>query len=229
MSAIDRRGSVRRNQQGRWSPTTGLLPGLATALLLALALATPVLAHAELTSSDPEDKAVLATPPTVITLKFSEGLSEGKSSFVLTGPGGTVGKGIPTKQGGKVMTLDGLTLEPGAYSIAWTAAATDGHIERGKLSFSVSEPTPAPATPSPSPAPTTAASGAASPAPTAAPTEAPASATPVASKAPAPSPADGGDAATAAGTGSDVLLPIVFALVLVVGLGAFLFSRSRRA
>ena len=199
------------------------IPGLA-ALLLVLALASPALAHAELTLSDPADKAVLKTPPTVVTLRFTEGLDQAKSSFKLNGPGGTIGTARPDRQGSKVMTLDGLALAPGAYTIAWTAAADDGHVERGKLSFIVSEPTPAPATPSPTMAPTGAP---APPAPSAAATVAPASATPATS--PAASPADGGDAAPASAPGTDVLVPILAGLVLVAGLGGFLFSRSRRA
>jgi hypothetical protein len=205
---------------------------MAAASILLLLLAAPVLAHAELKSSDPANKAVLATPPTVITLRFTEGLDLAKSSFKLNGPAGTVGTGKPAKQGSTVMTLDGLTLGPGAYGIQWTAAATDGHVERGKLSFSVSEPTPAPATPSPTPAPTEAATAAASEAPSAVASEAPASAAP-ATQVPAPtaaaSPVDGSDAAPAAGSGTDVLIPIVVGLVLVAGMGGFLFSRSRRA
>ncbi len=198
------------------------------ALLLVLAFAAPALAHAELKSSDPEDKAVLAAPPSAVTLTFTEGLDQAKSSFKLNGPSGTVGTGKPTRQGGKVMTLEGLTLAPGAYSIQWTAGAADGHVERGKLSFSVSEPTPAPATPSPTlapaPTPTEASSSA--------PTQAPASAVP-ASEAPSPTaaagPADGSDPTPTSGSGTDILIPIVVGLALVAGLGAILLSRSRKA
>ncbi len=209
---------VSRLQPRRWSPTSGLA-AIAAGSLLALLLAAPVLGHAELTTSDPEDTAVLATPPTVITLTFSEGLDQAKSSFKLNGPAGTVGAGKPTRQGGKVMTLDGLTLAPGAYSIAWTAAATDGHVERGKLSFSVSEPTPA-AT-GPAPAASAAAPATEAPAPAAPATETPASAAP-ATEAPSTE-------APASASGTDVLIPIGVGLVLVTGLGGFLFSRSRRA
>lgn len=204
-----------------------LVPGLA-AVLLVLAITSPALAHAELVSSDPEDKAVLTSPPSVVTLAFSEGLDQAKSSFKLSGPGGTVGTGKPAQQGGKAMTLDGLALAPGTYTIAWTAAADDGHVERGKLSFSVSEPTPAPETPAPSVVP---ASTAPSAAPTAAPVSpAPASSAPAVSPAASPvaSPAAGGDAAPASASGTDVLVPIIVGLVLVAGLGGFLFSRSRR-
>jgi copper resistance protein C len=210
------------------------------ALWLVLAVAVPALAHADLASSDPADKAVLATPPTVITLTFTEGLDQGKSSFQVSGPDGAVGTGKAVKDGSKVMTLDGLDLGAGAYAIKWTSVATDGHVARGTLSFTVSEPTPAPATPAPAPteAPTDAAPSAppddASVAPTDVLTAAPSTpgsstsaAAPAAS--PAATPGPGTDPATTTGSGTDVLIPIVAGLLLVAGIGAFLLRRGRGA
>ena len=191
-------------------------------MLLLLLVASPVLGHAELDTSDPANKAKLDTPPTTMTLTFTEGLDAGKSSFTLKGPDGDVGTGKAAKDGSKRMTLDGLALVPGAYTIAWTAAAEDGHIERGKLGFTVLEPTPAPATPTP--------------APTVAPSEAP-SVAPPATQSPAPSagpsaavePSPGtGPGSPAASTG-DVLLPIVAALVVVGVIGALVLRRGRSA
>jgi copper resistance protein C len=186
-----------------------VLPLLAGALL-ALAAVSPVLGHAELVSSDPADKAVLETPPTLITLTFDEGVV-GKSSFKLIGPGGeTVGTGGPAKDGDDTMTLDGLALAPGAYTIEWTSVADDGDVERGTLSFTVTEPTPAPATPTPAPSRASAAPSV-SPSPT-----------------PAPSPsADPEPAASSSDT--DVLFPIVAALALIGVIGALLLRRNRAA
>jgi methionine-rich copper-binding protein CopC len=59
------------------------------ALLLACLAAGPVLGHAELVEADPADGAELATPPTTITLTFSERLDPAKGSFRLLGPDGT--------------------------------------------------------------------------------------------------------------------------------------------
>lgn len=202
-------------------PPGRLVPVLA-ALWLVLAVAGPVLAHAELASSDPDDKAVLATPPTVITLTFTEGLDQGKSSFKLSGPNGAAGTGNAAADGSKVMTLDKLDLGPGAYTIKWTAAATDGHVSRGTLAFTVSEPAPAPAT--------------ATPAPTAAPTDSAAPAEPdpsagvvAVTATPVATPGAGNDASAGSGSATDVVVPIVVGLVLVGGLGAFVLGRSRGA
>ena len=170
--------------------------------------------HAELDSSDPADKAVLDTPPTVITLTFDEGVV-GKSSFKLIGPGGdTVGTGGPAKDGDDTMTLDGLALTPGAYTIEWTSVADDGDVERGTLTFTVNEPTPAPATPTPAPSQ-------ASTAPTASPSPAP-TATPVPSPSVDPEP-------VATSSSTDVLFPIIAALALIGVIGALLLRRNRAA
>jgi methionine-rich copper-binding protein CopC len=195
----------------------GIVP-VVGALLLVLLAAAPALAHAELDTAVPEDGAELETAPTVVRLTFTAGLDASKSRFTLEGPAGDVGTGKAAKDGSKVMTLEDLTLAPGDYGIAWTAVAEDGHIERGTLGFTVLEPTPPPATPTPTP----------TSAPSTAPTEAPsptASPTPAPTAAPSPSGTDGDPAAST----TDVLLPIVAALVLVAVIGFLVLRRGRTA
>ena len=197
--------------------------------MLALLVAVPALAHADLVSSTPEDGSVLAVPPTAVELAFSEGLDAGKSSFRLIGPDGDVGTGTASRDGSSTMSLADLVLAPGAYRIKWTAAAEDGHVERGSLGFTVSAPTEEPATPSP--VPTTAPTTVATPTPTAAPaTETPATMAPSANPVtdtPAGSPATV-EGEPAAASGTDVLIPIVAGLVLVAVVGGFVLRRSRR-
>jgi hypothetical protein len=183
---------------------------------LAVVIAVPALAHADLVASDPEDGAVLADPPTAVTLTFNEGLDAGKSSFRLIGPDGDIGTGTAARDGATRMVLAGLVLAPGEYRVKWTAAADDGHVERGSLGFSVSAPTPEPATPPPSPAPS----------PTAATTTTPTAATTTTPSAVPTTNAPATPAAAASGT--DVLIPIVAGLVLVGLVGGFVLRRSRR-
>ena len=181
-------------------------------LLILLIAAGSALAHSDLVSSDPADKAVLATPPTTITLTFSEDLDPGKSSFKLVGPAGTVGDGTVSADP-VTMTLEGLALDPGDYEIQWTSAALDGDILRGTLTFTISEAAPTPETPSAAPSVAVE--------PSVAPSSEPTGATVTPAATPAPSePAD---------TSGDVVLPIVIALVLVAGVGAYVLRRSRRA
>lgn len=188
---------------------------LATALaaLAASLLPLPVLAHAELVSSDPADGAVLAAPPSAITLVFDEPLADG-SSFELVGPSGTVGSGAIDPAAPTQLILATPSLAPGAYQVKWRSVADDKDIERGVLGFTIAS-TSIPAAPT-TPAET-------GPGASTAPTTAPGSA--VAS--PAAS-GGSGDAAAGSSTG-DVLLPILAALV-VVGAGAiYLLRRSPRA
>lgn len=191
------------------------------AALLVLTLVGPTLAHAELVSSNPKNGAVLATPPTVVTLTFSETLDAQKSSFKLIGPDGPVGTGkVASDPSG--MTLAGLSLAPGDYEIQWTSVAVDGHVQRGVLAFIVSQPTTAPPTLTPA-----AGSPPAPASPSAEPSVAPTAPTtpgPTVAPSPAPSPAP----APASASSGDVLLPIVAALALVAVVGAYLLRRSRR-
>ncbi len=207
------------------------LTALPAAMLLVLAVAAPVFADASLVEANPDDKAVLATPPTLVTLRFNQGVDAGKSSFRLIGPDGEVGTGRAARDGGKVMTLDGLTLGPGEYTVKWTVGSQDGHLVRGTLSFTILEPTPAPASPVPSevPAPTPSEITDASPAP-ATPPVTPSVASAVPTTLPEGSPGDATIDGTPAASvsGIDVLIPIVVGLLLVGGVGMVVLRRGRR-
>ena len=117
-------------------------------------------ADAALIEANPDDEAVLATPPAVVTLRFDQGLDADKSSFRLIGPVGEVGVGRPAKDGTKVMALGDLALGPGEYTIKWTVGSEDGHLDRGTLLHGPRADT---ATGEPSPSAAPAASAAAVP------------------------------------------------------------------
>ncbi len=193
-----------------------MLAATTLAALLVLSAASAVLGHSDLVASDPADTAVLATPPTTVTLTFSEDLDPGKSSFRLVGPAGTVGTGSVSADP-VVMTLDGLALAPGDYEIQWTSAALDGDILRGTLTFTVSQPAQASEAPSAEPSATVEPSVAASAEPS---SDASSTPTPTSSAAASSEPPPGS---------GDVVLPIVIALALVAVVGVYLLRRSRRA
>ncbi|HET7727153.1 MAG TPA: copper resistance CopC family protein [Candidatus Limnocylindrales bacterium] len=186
-------------------------------VLLLLGAPSAALAHAELVASEPAAGATVDVAPDEVVLTFNGPLVPDRSSFVLAGPGGEMGRGsvAPGAPDTMVLTVPGLS--PGSYEVRWTAVAEDGHneIRRDTFAFSIAEPTPAPATPTPTPA--------ASPSATAAPTAA-------ASVTPAPSPTASPEGqAGAGGSGADVLLPIIVALAVLGGIGAWLLRRSRPA
>jgi methionine-rich copper-binding protein CopC len=201
--------AARSIRHGHPAPARRLLAALVAGLLLGLVTAGPALGHAELEQSTPEDGEVLMTPPPLVTLAFTEGLNAQKSSFRLVLDGTDVATGSASGDGETTMSTTDLTLAPGDYVIRWTAVADDGHVERGRLTFTVEEPAPSP---SPTPTEVTSESAAASPVPG-----------PTATPAPSPS---AGTTPVASG-GSDVLLPIIAALA-IVGVVAYLVLRRGR-
>jgi copper resistance protein C len=190
-------------------------------LLVALLLGVPatVSAHAELTVTSPADGETLASPPTEVVAIFSEGLNIDRSAIDLL-----LANSVMASSGGNPddptrLVLSDLDLEAGEYEVRWTAASRDGHIERGRFSFTILEPEPTP-TPLPTaetPTPTTATATPTAETPTAAPTQPP-------SPTPAATPAPGNDDPAAA----EAVVPIIAALALVALLGVFLVrSRGR--
>jgi copper transport protein len=111
------------------------------AALLALLLAAPVAAHANLVRSDPPAGAVLQAAPKEVTLEFSEELDPGfsriqlfdsKSQVVDAGPG-TVEAADP-----RVIHLPLKDLPKDSYTAIWRVrSAVDGHITEGSLPFGV--------------------------------------------------------------------------------------------
>jgi methionine-rich copper-binding protein CopC len=171
-----------------------------------------VLAHAELETVDPADGATVTVAPTEIVMTFSEALDPAKSSIVVAliggdevASGGIVDPAEPTR-----MTLAIPELTAGEYELRWTSAsAVDGDLDRGTTMFSYAPPPP-------TPNPTASATPSASPTPPAS----PASST---SPSPSPSPSAGGTATSS----TDVIVPIVAAIVVLAVLGGWLLSRSR--
>jgi copper resistance protein C len=191
------------------------LAALVFGLLLSLTPAS-VFAHAELDTVTPADGSTVDVAPTEIVMTFTQDLDPGRSSIVVIGPGGgEIASGGEVGPDPRTMTLALPPLEPGAYEVRWTSySAEDDEIERDTTTFTF---TPPPATPSPSPTPTTAPS--ATPAPT------PGS-TPSPSPSAVPSPTGDG---TSTGSTTDILIPIVAAVILVAGLGYWLARRRTGA
>jgi hypothetical protein len=177
---------------------------------------TAVLAHAELDAMTPADGATVDVAPSEIAATFTQDLDAARSSLVVVTASGT-----EVASGGEVdpaaprqMTLALPSLEPGAYEVRWTTfSAEDGEgPERGVTTFTF---TPPPPTPSPTPTPPPSATPAPTPSATASPPPSPA---------PSPS-ADGSQT----GSTTDILIPIIAAVVVVAGLGYWLARRRSGA
>lgn len=192
------------------------------AVLALVLLPSVALAHAELETSTPKDGATVEGTPTEIAGTYSEGMDPDGSSLKLLDADGTqvAQGGVDPDDDKRMAVTDIPELAPGTYTVkSTTKSAEDGDVDRKEWSFTVAAaPTPSPS-PTPTPAPTTAPSATAAPSPT----PAPPSASPVPSATPTPS-ADGGTT----GSGSDVLLPIIAAVVIVGVIAGYLFSRRDR-
>lgn len=196
-----------------------VLPAAVLALLITPSL---VLAHAELETSTPKDKATVEGTPTQIAGTYSEAMNPDGSSLVLLGPDGAqVAKGGVDAADDKRMVIADLPeLAPGTYTVkSTTTSAEDGDIDRKEWTFTV-ELAP---TPSPSLSPTSTPTAAPSATPASSPAATTPSASPTASATPTPS-AGGGTT----GSGGDVILPIIAAAVIVAAIAGYLFTRRDR-
>jgi len=186
---------------------------------LSLALPTAVLGHAELATPTPADKSTVTQPVTEVSGTYTEAIkADGSSLLVKDSTGVTVAQGGVDPSNAKVMTATpAIPLPNGAYTVQWTTiSASDGDVARGTWTFTVAV---AAATATPAASATAAATTAPSTAPSAAPI-----ATPAATVAPSPSPSGGSDTS---GGGSDVILPIIVALIVLGAGAAYLLSRRR--
>jgi len=177
-----------------------------------------VVGHSELQTPTPADKSSVTTPVTQVSGTFTESIKkDGSSLLVKDATGTTVAQGGVDPANDKVMTASPTTpLANGSYTVQWTTiSADDGDLARGTWTFTVAVAA------TPSPAATTGAS--ASAAPTATP-----SAVPTVAPTPAASPSPSGGGSDTSGGGSDVILPIVIALVVLGAGAAYLLSRRGR-
>jgi copper resistance protein C len=189
------------------------------AVFALLAIPALVAAHAELERSTPADGETVQGSPRVIRGFFTEELADGSEMALLDESGATIATGTIDPANPTRMRIDPPELEPGDYEVQWKTFADDGHLETGTFTFTVSAPiTPPPSFP-PSAPPTPSSPVSATPS---------TSAEPTSSAVVASSPTEGGATppANAAGT-SDVLFPIIAAVVIVAVLGGYLLMRRR--
>ena len=187
------------------------------AVFALLAMPALVAAHAELERSTPADGETVQGSPRVIRGFFTEELADGSEMALLDATGTTIATGTIDPANRTRMRIDPPELEPGDYEVQWKTFADDGHLETGTFTFTVS----APITPPPSEPPTPSS-------PVSAPPSASAPPTPSAAVQPSPTEGDATPPADTAGT-SDVLFPIIAAVVIVAALGGYLLMRRRPA
>lgn len=93
-------------------------------------------AHAHLLSSIPQANGTVHGPAVTIDLKFNSRVDGVRSHVDLVLPDGKVEPLKTTAPGDAELTAQ-VRLAPGKYTIRWQALATDGHITRGEIPFTV--------------------------------------------------------------------------------------------
>jgi copper resistance protein C len=111
---------------------------LAAALPLLL-LAGRAEAHAVLTGSTPAASASVPAGDVAVTLHYNSKIDRGRSRVTVTEPGAKepVVLAIAQESAPDVIQTSVKQAKPGAYVLHWQVLATDGHITRGDLPFSV--------------------------------------------------------------------------------------------
>lgn len=106
-------------------------------------LAEPAGAHATLVGTDPPADAVVDAPPSVVELRFDEGVETLEDSVRIFGPDGqrVDGGAVETAGGGTILRspIDGAAR--GTYTVAWRVTSTDSHTISGSFVFHVGQRT----------------------------------------------------------------------------------------
>ncbi len=107
-------------------------------LLLSLAIAASggAEAHAHLQASTPGDGSILARPPLVVVLQFSEGAR--LTALSIERSGGPTQKLTPLPQEPQTTITVALPkLPPGDYVVSWRVLGRDGHVVPGRIRFTL--------------------------------------------------------------------------------------------
>jgi methionine-rich copper-binding protein CopC len=109
---------------------------LVAATLAVAAVAGSAFAHAELLDAVPAAGSTV-TSPSEIQLTFSESLFEGSQIAVYGEQFRPVANVTTIVAGSQLRGLLSTALEPGAYTVQWTAISMDSHIVSGSYPFTV--------------------------------------------------------------------------------------------
>ena len=111
---------------------------LSIPIVLLLAGAHAVDAHAILLSTTPEIGKVLQGPEAPIKLRFNSIIDGKRSRLMLIAPDGSRSTlEIGDQPSPDTLTSQAKKLKSGPYIIQWQVLANDGHITRGEVSFRV--------------------------------------------------------------------------------------------
>ena len=109
-------------------------------LLLLLAIGTVQLcwAHALLMDSRPKVNSAVNGSEVDINLRFNVRIDGARSRIQLVAPDGTSSKlAVRVQSTPDILQTHVAGLKPGAYKLEWQVLASDGHMSRGEIPFTV--------------------------------------------------------------------------------------------
>jgi len=108
-------------------------------VLLVIAATTQLCwAHAILKASTPKANSTVKGPDVAFTLRFNVRIDGGRSRLQLVGPDGASSAMTLAKQDSPdTLQSQATGLKPGAYKLQWNVLASDGHMSKGEVPFTV--------------------------------------------------------------------------------------------
>ena len=95
-------------------------------------------AHAILMESTPKLNSTVKGPDFDITLRFNVRIDGGRSRVRLSSPDGTVSTlTLASQSSPDSLQTHAAGLRPGTYKLQWQVLASDGHMSRGEIPFTV--------------------------------------------------------------------------------------------
>jgi methionine-rich copper-binding protein CopC len=110
------------------------------AVLLASLSPRPALAHAILEESEPAQGGTVRAGTVALRFRYNSRIDVGRSRLTVTRPDHTQATLAIASGGSPDIVAAIVDLTPGAYTVRWQVLAIDGHITRGDVRFTVTEP-----------------------------------------------------------------------------------------
>ncbi len=109
-------------------------------LAVGLTAPPPVMAHAILIDSTPAIRAIVPPGSIAFTLKYNSRIDRARSRLTLIAPDKSQTRLAVGAEGPEDVMTTTMEVKPGDYTMRWQVLATDGHITRGDVPFTVRTP-----------------------------------------------------------------------------------------
>jgi copper resistance protein C len=95
-------------------------------------------AHAILMDSTPKSSSTVKGPNLDVDLRFNVRIDGGRSRVRLVAPDRTTSTlTLASQSKPNLLRTHAASLKPGAYKLQWQVLASDGHMSRGEITFTV--------------------------------------------------------------------------------------------